>query len=203
MKVFYRFAQSFSYGYFRLFHRFEVHGLDNVPKSGPFILASNHLSFYDPPALGCKLPRNLHYFARNTLFFGPLGTLIRSLNSIPVNRERLDLKTLRTVLSVLEKGDPLLVFPEGTRSRDGRLGNGQKGIGLLIAKSKVPVLPARIKGTHEILGVGKSFPRLGKKMSVRFGELCPYEDIDPNTEGKERYESIADRVMQCIQNIPE
>ena len=102
MKVFYRLAQSFSYGYFRLFHRFEVDGLDNVPKSGPFILASNHLSFYDPPALGCKLPRNLHYFARNTLFFGPLGTLIRSLNSIPVNRERLELKTLRTVLSVLE-----------------------------------------------------------------------------------------------------
>ena len=73
MKVFYRFAQSFSYGYFRLFHRFEVHGLDNVPKSGPFILASNHLSFYDPPALGCKLPRNLHYFARNTLFLALLA----------------------------------------------------------------------------------------------------------------------------------
>ena len=69
-----------------------------------------------------------------------------------------------TYLILLEKGDPLLVFPEGTRSRDGRLGNSQKGIGLLIAKSKVPVLPARIKGTHEILGVGKTFPRLGKKM---------------------------------------
>ena len=67
-------------------------GIDNVPKKGAFILASNHLSFFDPPALGCKLPRNLHYFARDTLFIGPLGALIRSLNSIPVDREKLDLK---------------------------------------------------------------------------------------------------------------
>ena len=106
MKPFYKFAQRFSYLYFKIFHRFEVFGVDNVPKKGAFILASNHLSFFDPPALGCKLPRNLHYFARDTLFVGPLGSLIRSLNSIPVDREKLDLRTLRTVLSVLKNGDP-------------------------------------------------------------------------------------------------
>ena len=93
MKPLYRFAQFFSYIYFRLFHRFEVYGLDNIPSTGSFILASNHQSFFDPPALGCKIPRNLHYFARDSLFFWPLGCLIRNLNSIPVNRTRLDMGT--------------------------------------------------------------------------------------------------------------
>jgi len=201
MKLFYRFAQKFSYLYFRIFHRFEVNGLGNVPKDGSFILASNHLSFFDPPALGCKLPRNLHYFARSTLFFEPLGTLIRNLNSVPVNRDQLDLKTLRTVLSVLKKGDPLLVFPEGTRSKDGRLSKGQKGIGLLIAKSKVPVLPARIQGGHQILGPGKIFPRFGRKLSIRFGEICSHEKLDSDVDSKERYQTIADKVMEEIAKI--
>ena len=84
MSIFYQLAQLFSFLYFKIFHRFEVNGLNNIPVSGSFILASNHLSYFDPPALGCKLPRNLHYFARNTLFVGPLGFLIRNLNSIPV-----------------------------------------------------------------------------------------------------------------------
>lgn len=202
MKPFYQFAQRCSYLYFKIFHRFEVLGIDNVPKKGAFILASNHLSFFDPPALGCKLPRNLHYFARDTLFVGPLGSLIRSLNSIPVDREKLDLRTLRTVLSILKNGDPLLVFPEGTRSKDGQLAKVQKGIGLLIAKSGVPVLPARIHGSHEILGPGKMLPRLGKKMSLHFGKLCPYEKIDSEPSEKDRYQKMAERVMQEIKNIP-
>ena len=126
MTPFYRSAQFLSYAYYRLFHGFAAEGLENIPKDGPFLLASNHLSFLDPPALGCLMPRNLHYFARDSLFKGPLGMLIRALNSIPVNRSQLDLATLRTVLKVLKDGHPLLVFPEGTRSEDGSLGEGKK-----------------------------------------------------------------------------
>ena len=74
--------KELSFLYFKIFHRFELKGLENVPKNGPFILASNHQSFLDPPALGCRLPRDLHYFARNTLFVGPLGFIIKNLNSI-------------------------------------------------------------------------------------------------------------------------
>ena len=92
MSNFYKFAQFASFLYFKLFHRFEVGGLQNVPNEGAFILASNHLSFFDPPALGCTLPRNLHYTARNSLFTGPLGILISNINSISVNRDQLDLK---------------------------------------------------------------------------------------------------------------
>ena len=164
----YRIAQYFSFLYFKIFHRFEITGIENIPISGPFILASNHLSFLDPPVVGCKVNRNLHYFARSSLFVGPLGFLIRRLNSIPVNRDQLDFKTLKTTLKVLKDGHPLLVFPEGTRSLDGKTSSGKKGIGLLVKKSKCPVYPVRIRGTFEILGKGKIFPRIGRKIFLSY-----------------------------------
>lgn len=201
MTPFYRSAQFLSYAYYRLFHGFAVEGLENIPKDGPFLLASNHLSFLDPPALGCRMPRNLHYFARDSLFKGPLGMLIRALNSIPVNRSQLDLATLRTVLKVLKDGHPLLVFPEGTRSEDGSLGEGKKGVGMLVAKSQVPVLPARIFGSYEILGKGKSLPRIGRKLRVRYGTLLNFEELDPGGMGGERYDEISQSVMTAISRI--
>lgn len=201
MSNFYKFAQFTSFLYFKLFHRFEVGGLQNVPKEGAFILASNHLSFFDPPALGCRLPRNLHYFARNSLFTGPLGILISNLNSIPVNRDQLDLKTLKTVLRVLNMGHPLLVFPEGTRSVNGQLSDGQRGVGLLVAKSKVPVLPAKIEGAFEILGKGRSVPRVGRKLKVNYGSLLDFNNLDPGKSTDNRYDLISQRIMSAISEI--
>jgi len=201
MTPFYRTAQFLSYAYYRLFHRFQIEGLENVPEEGSFLLASNHLSFLDPPALGCRLPRNLHYFARDSLFKGPLGMLIRALNSIPVNRSQLDLATLRRVLKVLKEGHPLLVFPEGTRSEDGNLGEGKKGVGMLAAKAQVPVLPARIFGSYEIMGKGKSLPRIGRKLRVRYGTLLEFGELDPGGKGGERYEKISQSVMDAITRI--
>ena len=201
MSNFYKFAQFASFVYFRLFHRFEIKGLQNVPTKGAFILASNHLSFIDPPALGCRLPRNLHYFARSTLFSGPLGFLISNLNSIPVNRDHLDLKTLKTVLRVLGEGHPLLVFPEGTRSVNGLLSEGQRGVGLLVAKSSVPVLPARIEGAFEILGKGKLIPRIGRKLQVSYGPRLDFKDLDPGKTADNRYELISSRIMSAISEI--
>lgn len=201
MKLFYRFAQTLSFLYFRLFHRFEVHGLCNIPSEGSFILASNHSSYFDPPALGCKLPRNLHYFARDSLFFWPLGVLIHNLNSIPVNRSQLDFRTLKRVLKVLASGDPLLVFPEGTRSVNGQLGSGKKGIGLLLAKSQATVIPARVIGGHRVLGKGMLLPRMGRKLIIKYGNPIPMSDLDPGKSDPERYETISSRVLSAISSI--
>ena len=199
--TFYKTVCFLFYTYYRLFHRFQIEGLENVPKEGAFLLASNHLSFLDPPALGCRLPRNLHYFARDSLFKGLLGMFIRSLNSIPVNRSQLDLATLRRVLKVLKEGHPLLVFPEGTRSEDGRLGEGKKGLGMLAAKAQVPVLPARIFGAYEIMGKGKAVPRIGRKLRLRYGPLLKFNELDPGGKGGERYEKISQSVMDAIREI--
>ena len=201
MKIFYRFAQYVSWFYFKAFHRLEVHGIKNVPQSGSFILASNHSSYFDPPALGCRLPRNLHYFARDSLFFWPFGLLIRNLNSIPVNRSQLDIATLKRVLKVLKGGDPLLLFPEGTRSADGNLGEGKKGIGLLLAKSQVDVLPARVTGGNKVLGKGMLFPRIGRKLVVEYGTLLKIDTLDPGKSDTNRYEIIANKVLAEISRI--
>ena len=201
MRNFYRFAQYVSWFYFKAFHRLEVHGIKNVPQTGSFILASNHSSFFDPPALGCRLPRNLHYFARDSLFFWPLGLLIRNLNSIPVNRSQLDIATLKRVLKVLKGGDPLLLFPEGTRSADGNLGEGKKGIGLLLAKSQVDVLPARVTGGNKVLGKGMLFPRIGRKLVVEYGTLLKIDTLDPGKSNTNRYEIIANKVLAEINRI--
>ena len=195
----YRLAQFLSYCYLKYFHRFEVKGLDNVPPKGGFILACNHLSYLDPPAVGCRIPRNLHYFARDSLFFGPLGLLITKLNSIPVNRDQLDLGTLRKVLRVLKGGEPVLVFPEGTRSPDGTLQKSQKGLGLLVHKSGVPVLPARLHGSFEILGKGKLFPRIGKKLYLNIGSPILSEKL--SFDSSDRYQKISDLVMHAIEGL--
>ena len=196
----YRIAQLISYLYLKVFHRLEVTGIDNVPKSGSFIMASNHLSFLDPPALGCSVNRNLHYFARDSLFTGPLGFLIDKLNAIPVNRGQLDLKTLKLTLSVLNSGHPLLVFPEGTRSPGGKLGKAKKGVGLLVSKAKCDVLPVRINGSFEILGKGKFFPRLGKKLSITYGDLIPYQSL-PFSENVKPHQAISDFVIEKISEL--
>lgn len=201
MRNFYRFAQYISWFYFKTFHRLEVHGIKNVPQSGSFILASNHTSYFDPPALGCRLPRNLHYFARDSLFFWPLGVLISNLNSIPVNRSQLDIATLKRILKVLKGGDPLLLFPEGTRSADGNLGEGKKGIGLLLAKSQVDVLPARVTGGSKVLGKGMLFPRIGRKLVVEYGTLLKIDTLDPGKSDTNRYETIANKVLAEINRI--
>ena len=195
----YRLAQFLSYCYLKYFHRFEVKGLDNVPPKGGFILACNHQSYLDPPAVGCRIPRNLHYFARDSLFFGPLGLLITKLNSIPVNRDQLDLGTLREVLSVLKGGEPVLVFPEGTRSPDGTLQKSQKGLGLLVHKSGVPVLPARLHGSFEILGKGKLFPRIGRKLYLNIGSPILSEKL--SFDSSDRYQKISDLVMHEIEGL--
>ena len=197
----YRLAQILSYTYFRYFHRFEVTGAKNVPDKGGFILACNHLSYIDPPAVGCRIRRNLHYFARDSLFFWPLGLLITKLNSIPVNRDQLDLGTLRRVLRVLKNGDPVLVFPEGTRSPDGTLQKSQKGLGLLAQKSGVPVLPARLYGSHEILGKGKIILRFGRKLYLNIGNIMSSERLLYDSKDSDRYQKISDEVMGEIKAL--
>jgi len=200
MRLIYRVAQTISYTYFRLFHGLRVQGLENIPKDKPFILACNHLSFFDPPAIGCKIPRNLHYFARDSLFFWPLGLLISSLNSIPVNRGQLDLGTLRKVLKVLKNGHPILVFPEGTRSEDGELQDPQKGLGLLVAKSSVGVIPARIYGSGKAFGKKHLIPRIGRKIFINIGVEISFND-PKDVKSKKNYLEISTTVMSAIEKL--
>ncbi|MEM9226795.1 MAG: lysophospholipid acyltransferase family protein, partial [Verrucomicrobiota bacterium] len=151
-------------GLLNTFHRWEVYGAENVPMSGPFILAGNHASFYDPPVFGVGCPRALTYFARSTLFKGTVGKIIRAHNAVPVDRDSGDLAAFRTVFGILKGGGGLLVFPEGTRTNDGHLQSAKPGLGMIAARTGAPIVPARIHGSFRIFNRHMKVPDLDNRL---------------------------------------
>lgn len=146
-----------------------VLGVKNVPREGPVILAANHISFADPPIIGCAVPRAISYLARDTLFEQPgLGWLIRQLNAVPVDRDGAGAAGLKAILDRLKAGGGIILFPEGTRSRDGRLQPARSGVGLTVIKSDALVVPVRLFGMFEAWPRTRAFPRPGR-VTVKFG----------------------------------
>ncbi|WOO39628.1 lysophospholipid acyltransferase family protein [Rubellicoccus peritrichatus] len=187
---------------FDLLYRPEIAGIENVPADGSFILACNHASFLDPPIAGSYLPRELHYFARKTLFKGRFGKLISDLNSIPIDRDGdSDLAAFRKVFGVLKSGEAILVFPEGTRTKDGKLGEVRGGVGMLACRSQVPVLPVRIFGSFDIWSRKHKYPALSKNLGLTIGPVILPKDYDPGKADKERYQNASTRIMKEIENL--
>jgi 1-acyl-sn-glycerol-3-phosphate acyltransferase len=202
MHPWYRFCRFLFRCYFRLWHRGRIMDADLTPPTGGCILAGNHMSFLDPPFFGLACPRGAYYMARDTLFRHPLANwILKSWNCVPMNRDRGDIGALRTVLRLLEEGKPVLMFPEGTRS-NGQLGEGRAGIGMIVAKARVPVVPMRIWGTNDALPRGTSLPRPAKVI-IRYGEPFVYplpENIDDlrGDELKTVYLDISREIMRRI-----
>lgn len=148
--------------------RVRVYGLARIPPGG-VLLACNHQSLFDPMLVGTIVRRPIHYMARRDLFKNPLfGWLIRRLNTFPVDRWKADRAAIRTAVERLKAGHPVLVFPEGTRSRTGRPGVPSGGIRLIARMAGVPVVPVRIEGAFACWPPGKLLPRPGR-MNILFG----------------------------------
>lgn len=156
----------------------------HVPRDGGVILASNHQSFLDPVLVAVPLHRGVTFMARDTLFrFFPFRLLISSLGAFPVQRGTADLGAMREAIRRLEAGQALLVFPEGTRTKDGRVGRMRAGIGLLASRARVPVVPVRISGAFESWPRSSKLPR-PKPVTVRYGPALPPEiSSDPDLIG--------------------
>ena len=206
-KPFYSLAAHSLTFFFRLFCRASWHGRDNVPLHGPLILASNHASFFDPPLIGCALPREICYLARESLFnFGPFGKIISALNSIPVDRDGGGAKGLKMILNRLKSGDGILLFPEGTRTEDGELLEAQPGIGLTILRSNAPVVPVYIKGSFESFSRHQKLPK-PHKVSVHYGSPIDFAPMRkefaeaPGAERKHFYLKAAELCMSAIADI--
>jgi len=200
----YRCAQFVTGTYFELLHQVELHGLENVPASGGFLLASNHASHYDPPLVGFGLPRTISYFARRTLLDSRIGAwLLPRLNTIPVDRDGPgDVAALRRVLAMIAKGHGVIVFPEGTRSANGQLQEPKAGVGFLACRAGVPVLPVRVFGTYEAFGRQRKLPRLGVPLAVVYGPLIWPAQFDPGDADKgTRYQEAARRILAAIAAI--
>ena len=165
----------------------DVHvvGRQNVPETGPLIIASNHLSWIDVPLIPAFLKRKVVYMAKEETFQGKMGWLVRFFGAFPVKRGEADRQSLRTAEEQLKAGRILGIFPEGTRSRIHKLGQAHAGMGMIALRSNAPVVPVAIYGSE------KAFKKFRPRIMLTFGEpmiLTPKgkkitrEDIDDSTE---------------------
>lgn len=204
MKLIYGGGFHLSKLFFDLFFSGESAGQEWIPKSGPFLLASNHASFFDPPAVGCRVPREVYYFARKTLFKpGLRAKLLHAVNTIPVDLESdSDVSALKAVFRLLKQGEGLLLFPEGTRSRTGELQPARPGAGMIACKTGVPVVPVRIFGSFQAYGRNERFPKFGTPIHVAFAPPLLPEEYDVGGKGRNRYQAASETIMAAIARIP-
>ncbi|MDR2390417.1 MAG: 1-acyl-sn-glycerol-3-phosphate acyltransferase [Planctomycetota bacterium] len=157
---FYRFSQWCVRWLFDVLGGLEVAGCGNVPGEGPLIVAANHASYFDPMLLGAAINRPLHFMARRTLFDIPgFGWLIRQNQAFPLERGGDSREALRGFGELLGQGHAVVVFPEGTRTRDGAIGDIRPGVGMLSERYSAPILPVYIWGTFQSLPRGRLVPR--------------------------------------------
>jgi 1-acyl-sn-glycerol-3-phosphate acyltransferase len=143
----------------------------------------------------------MHFLARKSLFKGPATWVYRQWNSVPVDQEKPDMSSLKTIIRLLKEGNRVLVFPEGARTTDGQLGEAQPGVGLIAVKAGVPIQPIRIRGAREALPRGQARIRFAR-IEVHIGEpiVLSHSDLEA-AKGKEGYKIIADRLMGAIADL--
>jgi 1-acyl-sn-glycerol-3-phosphate acyltransferase len=151
-----------------------VFGIENLPRRGGFLLASNHQSFLDPALVAaCLFPREMHFMARRSLFRNPVfGAIIARCNAFAIERDTADVKGVKEAIARLEAGNVLLVFPEGTRTRNGSIGPMKAGVGTLAERAAVPIVPVLIEGAYEVWPKGAPLPRSGR-IRVVVGKPIP------------------------------
>jgi len=199
--VLYRFFRLWLILIFKMFFLMKEKGGSYLPAKGGYIIASNHLSFLDPIVLGVACPKPLNFMARQSLFkIKFLGGLISRVGAFPVRRQGADAAGMKRAIRRLRHGRAVVVFPEGTRSPDGRLGSGRIGIAVLAAKAKVKVIPAFIRGTNKAMPKGRGFIR-PCPISVSFGQPLDPADILPDNPGRQDYQRLTDLIMDRLRKL--
>ncbi|RAK22180.1 1-acyl-sn-glycerol-3-phosphate acyltransferase [Anoxybacillus vitaminiphilus] len=188
---FYSFAKGVVSGILKSVYRIEVVGLEHFPKEGGVLLCSNHISNLDPPVVGITAPRPIHFMAKEELFRVPiLKHIIGNLNAFPVKRGMSDRQALRTGLDILKDGKVLGIFPEGTRSKDGKLRKGLAGVGFFALRTNALVVPCAIVGPY------KPF----RTLKVVYGKPIDMQEL---REKKASPEEATEYIMSHIQALLE
>ncbi len=195
-----------SYGLLFKLGGLKVHGIENVPLEGPVIITPNHASLFDPPLVGCTMPRpvttmgKIELFEKKTLGFKLLGWIIQRMGTFPVRRGQADRRALRMAMQVLKNGEALVIFPEGTRTRTGELGTSGPGIAMIAHATKSPVVPMYLKGT------GAGFSPMHPKFKlihpeVFFGEPLRFEEEYARKGDRATLDTIGTRIMSEIARL--
>jgi 1-acyl-sn-glycerol-3-phosphate acyltransferase len=186
-------------GLVRVVSSWEVRGRENIPRTGGLIVASNHISFFDPPLIGIAAVRELHFLAKEELFRPPVfGSLIRAYNAIPIRRGVADLSGLSKAMDVLRGGESLIMFPEGSRMRDGELHPARPGVGMLAVGTDALIVPCYISGSNRPGG----WITRRTKLRVWFGPARSWKDLaGPQADlppGRALYQGVGDGLMREI-----
>jgi 1-acyl-sn-glycerol-3-phosphate acyltransferase len=198
MNFYYWVGYHFSRLLARLFFSFRIIHRERVIQTGPVILAMNHQSYFDPPLAGNACNRAIYFLAKKSLMKAPiLGWLLPKLNVIPVDLEGKDRSALKALIRILRAGECALVFPEGSRTPDGKLQPALPGVGLVIAKTRAPVVPMRIFGAFDAWPIGGKI-HLWRRITIVVGEPIFFTAADLEFEGKDRYTRLSQRVMDAI-----
>lgn len=200
-KFIYKAALFVSQGICDVFGRIDLHGYENLPKP-PFIIAGNHVSYLDPFAMAFYNEDEICVVARDTLMSNPFSKLLlTNMNAIPIKRgDSNNLGVFRLLLGHIKAGRSVLIFPEGTRSPDGKLQRGKAGVGLLALKGGVPVVPIRSWGFEEVLPRSNRL-RGGYRITMNVGKPIDLKEIDPGKEAPDRAQKIVDEIMARIASI--
>jgi 1-acyl-sn-glycerol-3-phosphate acyltransferase len=192
---------------FKVYFRWHVYNPERVPPTGSVIFASNHASYLDPPLVGSGLRRSINYLARENLFrFPVMGWVLRQWQVVPVDRDGGGATGLRAILDRLLAGGAIILFPEGTRTRDGKLQPARSGIGLTVIKSTAPVVPVRVFGTYDAYGRHMIFPR-PRPVAVKYGQPMLFKQLRAEAKTcskprlKEIYQQVADELMAAIAKL--
>ena len=200
MRLYYRFCRFWCQTLFILLVRGRVFGTARVPRTGPVILACNHQSFFDPVLATLALPRECDYMARDTLFANRFfRRLILSLNAFPIRRGEADVAAIKETIRRLRAGRLVTMFPEGTRTEDGRIGPLLPGVGSIAKKAKVPIVPVLIEGAYDAWPRHRKFPG-GGTVGVAYGEPI-YPEEHPQWDAQALMDEVRHRLldMQAVE----
>jgi len=186
---------------FSLLYRVEKININKVPRKGKLIICSNHISYLDPVLIGAFIPRCIYFMAKKELYNNKfLSKLVTFLNAFPVNRQSFDRKAIKTSFEILNSGNALGLFPEGTRSTDGILRKGERGTGFIAVYSKAPILPVALSGSNKV--IQKPHKRIFfPKIKIIVGNLIETKDILKKYNKKEAVNIIVDKTMKEIGRI--
>ncbi len=185
-------------GVYKLFYNFHIEGVENIPQDKPLVMASNHRSYADPVILTMPMKLPVTYMAKEELFQKNklFAWFITMLGAFPVKRGAGDMKVIDDAVDILNSGKHLVIFPEGTRSKDGKVGKGKTGVALIAAKSGADVLPCGIIFEGEKL-------HFRSKLTLRFGKVIPAEEIAVDDTSPKTLKAVKARIMDAIRELVE
>lgn len=200
-RFFYRSQRWLGIPLLKLLFRFRTRG-DPTPREGPLIVAANHASFLDPVVLQAGVGRRLHFLMTSLYYFHPLlNRYARAMRCIPVMEGKMNREALASGLEVLAAGRCVGVFPQGEIRPEGDLSGGMRGVALLAARARVPVLPVRIRGTGEALPKGGRVPRLVRITLHRGAPFCVSLTAGHGRAKREVLTAAAEAIMEAIRKL--